>query len=710
MNLSHLMRRWRLAASCMVLATADRLSAQVSSRFERITIDQGLSQNTVRAVLQDSAGFIWIGTQDGLNRYDGNTFKVFRQQEADSTGLSSHFVLSLREEPGGVLWIGTNYGLNRLQTRSGRLTSYFFPSRGSIPSNNWIRSQLRDRSGRLWVGSQEGLGWLDEAAGQLRPYPLPGGGQPADVIRLLEDRAGALWLGTTAGGLVRLASDRRSTTIFRANPGVAGSLLDDTIAALYEDTAGTLWVGSNKGLMRYDGAASRFVAVSLSPDPRYRGPAISDIQADSAGRLWIATEGAGVFHFDPRTGTARHHSLKAAGLSDDAVYALARERGGTIWLGTPSGGAYRLDPGLIRFEAVREAPAREPGRMQPILVMSLLTDNDGTILIGTIAGDLYRFDRRAGSIRTVALRRDAGETGTVGAIRTLARDHADGLWLSTSTGIYRLSLTTNRLMRLRAIGLPPSFERSATTVRPMYGRGASVLVDSRSAVWAASDLAVVRIDSTQRVTRTLPITDARIFLEDRQGDIWAGTEKGLYRIDPDSSAATLYRHRSGDSTSLSDNDVRSIVEDKEGTLWVGTAAGLNAFDRSTGRFRQIRSRHGLNNEFIYSILPDRFGDLWLSTNLGIERLSVGTGRIRHYDIRDGLQSNEFNSSAAAIDGDGFFYFGGMSGFNYFDPQAIHDNPVLPQVAITGFKRFNRPEELSRFLDARGRLVLPARDN
>ncbi|NOT07474.1 MAG: hypothetical protein HOP28_04625 [Gemmatimonadales bacterium] len=679
-------------------------AAQTPVVFERFAIDRGLSQNSVRTVLTDSTGFVWIGSQDGLNRYDGNTFKVFRRQDADSASLSSNYILSLREEPGGILWVGTGFGLNRFDTRTGRFTRYFFPSRDSIPANNWIRTQLRDRSGRLWVGTQEGIGWLDESAGQLRRYPVSGIRPLTPIIDIVEDKAGLLWIGTTGDGLVRLGADRRSATSFRATPGIAGSLLHDTIRALYEDAQGTLWIGSRAGLMRFDGAAQRFIPVPLSSDPRHRDPSILAIVPDSTGALWIATDGSGIFRLAPDAGDIRHFlssSLDPASLGSNVAYDIAVERGGAIWVGTIGSGANRLDPGMLRFGVVREAPAGASGGLKSAFVQAMLAHPDGSVWLGVADEGLYRFDRKSKTLRHLTPRIDTGAKGTIQGVRALALDRTGGIWMSAGAVTYRLDPATERLTTLRVTGAPPSF-RGATP---------ALLVDRRNGLWITDELMIVRVDSThRRVTRAEPIPDGNVLFEDRRGAIWAGTDNGLYRFDNDSAPPLFFGYHSGDSTSLSNNDVRSIVEDKAGTVWVGTAAGLNAFDRTTNRFRQVRLRHGLTNEFIYAILPDPSGDLWLSTNLGIERLSVGTGRIRRYDQRDGLQSNEFNSNAAVVDTGGVFYFGGISGFNHFDPRTIIDNPIVPGVVISDFKRFNRSEELSRLLDARGRLVLPARDN
>ncbi|NOT07722.1 MAG: hypothetical protein HOP28_05870, partial [Gemmatimonadales bacterium] len=678
------------------MAAAGRLSAQASFRFERISVGRGVSQATVRAVLQDSAGFVWFGTEDGLNRYDGYALKAFRHVDADSLSLGHNVILSLREEPGGILWVGTERGLNRLDTRTGRSTAYVFSAADSVPNNNWIRSQLRDRSGRLWVGTRNGLGWLDEASKQLRSFPMPGIGPQTPVVMIHQDRAGLLWFGTVGEGLVRFDPHGGTTRHFVEIAGDSSSRAR-TFFATHEDPDGALWFGTGMGLVRYDAGSDRFVRCPLSSDPRLGTPLIHALVGDSTGLLWIGTEDNGLYRLESRTGTSLRFARSTsdpASLGGNSVYGLWLGREGSLWVGLVGAGANRLDQGGRRFSSIGAFTGNGSGPSSPFIA-SLHADRDGTVWVGTVGAGLHRFDRPAGAMRRIALR-------GAESVYSIAEDRAGRLWLSTGAGVFHFDRGTEQYAALRSpnCGLPTC---------PGLGR-ARLLVDRRNRLWMMGGVQVARQDMPGAPLTIFRIDGANTIFEDRAGTVWLGGRLGLYRLPDDSGAPIRYQHVAGDPGSLSDSDVRSVAEDAAGVLWVGTAAGLNAFDRTTNRATHVRLGNGLLNEFIGSILVDEGGDVWMSTNGGIERLTPTTGRIRHYDVRDGLHSDQFNVGVAVRDVTGAMYFGGAEGLSSFHPGAIHDNPVLPQVAITGFKRFNRPEELSRFLDARGRLVLPARDN
>ncbi|NOT07606.1 MAG: hypothetical protein HOP28_05285 [Gemmatimonadales bacterium] len=692
----------------LIGATPQPLAAQQPPAFERYSIDRGLSQSTVRAVLQDQAGFIWLATHDGLNRFDGYTFTVFRHDDADSSSLSHNFTYALAEETNGVLWVGTGHGLSRFDTRTGRATTYLFPAQDSDPNDNVILSVLRDRSGRLWVGTPNGLALLDTAAKQLQPQRAPPLRPRVSVVTLHEDRDGMLWLGTFRAGLVRFDPRDGSAKSYRLGPVGPPSLLPpaDAVRAIYEGPDGQLWIGTNSGLATFDRVSERFTTHPLIFDAGLKRPAVTAVVGDSTAALWIGTEGSGLYRLDPRTGASTQFSTSEsnpASLGTNTVYALRIERGGALWIGLVGGGANRLDLGTRRFGLLSATKNGVPG-LSNRFVQVLHVDREGIAWIGTLGGGLNRFDRRTGEVRVVTPRLSAADNEALLSVRGIAEDPSGFLWITAAYGgIYRFDRRTERFTRF----VPPPC--AAITCRiPSI---ALLRVDRRNRVWFAGNLIAAHLDSARQSAVSFPIAGiSNVVFEDRHGTIWLGTRGGLSRIDNGTAPLVQYEYRPGDPTSLSHNDVRSIIEDREGTLWIGTAMGLNAFDRRTGTFRQVRRRDGLVDEFIYGILQDAVGDLWLSTNSGLTRYTPGTGRIRNYDTRDGLQSNEFNTGVAAADSQGVFYFGGIDGLNFFDPLTIHDNPIRPHVEITGFKRFNKPEALWQLLDARGRLVLPARDN
>lgn len=698
----------RRACSWLVVGAlgvfAPPLTGQGALVFEHFSVDQGLSQSGVTAVAQDRAGFIWIGTQDGLNRYDGYTFKVFRHDDDDPQSLSSSFILSLLETEPGVLWVGTQSGLNRFDTRTGVSTRHFSNQHSDTSLYSTVHSQLLSRSGVHWVGTGRGLAMLDPRTHQLHRYAIPvlDTINQYTVVALVEDRTGALWVGTEELGVVRLDFTNQSQTAFRHEQDNAFSLPSDSVGAIYEDTGGTIWLGTHAGLSQFDVSTQRFV-------PSRSSGATTPVRAimeDATGTLWLGTEREGLLRFEPRTGAVQQFlpsPKDPTALGGELIRALLAERGGALWIGMWGAGLDRVDPGIHRFGLLRAQTEDTPG-LNNAFVMSVHEDRAGMVWIGTRGGGLNRFDPATGNTMAYPPRLTPTDNAFLQEVRAITEDRAGVLWVTTLRGgVYRLDRKSGRYSPFRdPQGAAGSF----------LGKGtAAILEDRRHRLWIGGGWVLSRVDSARRTQQSFPnLPNARAVFEDHLGAIWVGTHAGLYRLDSDTTPIVEYQHDPDDPFSLSHSDVRSIAEDAAGMLWVGTAEGLNGFDRRTGRFTRIRRRDGLPNDFIYGIVVDEQDDLWLSTNSGLTRFNPRTRSVHRYDTRDGLQSNEFNTGAYLRGHSGRFYFGGIAGLNFFHPRDIQDNPVTPQVAITGFKVFNRPVDLERLLDERGRLVLPSRDD
>ncbi len=703
-------------------------------RFQRLSLEQGLSQAFVYCAVQDRLGFMWFGTQEGLNRYDGYGFTVFAHDPDDPGSLAHDLVRAILEDRQGRLWVGTERGLDRLLPESGSFRHHRAPETAGQPAPQLrVRALLEDRRGVLWLGTDgAGLRRFDPAAGRFEPLPattasgapLPEPLRSGHVRAVFEDRAGRLWVGTEGDGLYRLdprtfavvhhrhdpadgasLSNDRVTSIyedrdgrlwvgtyegglnlfdaaagefrhFRHRPGDPGGLPTDGVRAIFEDRQGTLWLGSDRGLSEWQPGSDRFVTYRHDPtDPYSLGhDRVISIYQDRGGVLWVGTFG-GLNKWNMATasfGHFKHSSADDGQLSDSYVTALAEDAAGTVWVGTYGGGLNRLDRGAESFRYYRHDPG-DPRSLSDDRVMSLAADRRGQLWVGTLSGGLNRLDPATGEFERFRHRPDdPGSLGWVG-VTAILEDRAGELWVGTYRG---------GLDRL--------------------DRAAGGFVHHRPDPDDSGSL------STERVVS---------LFEDAAGTLWVGTDGGgLNRRDPRTGVFTAYRHDPADSTTLSSDHAWLVSEGPTGDLWIGTMGGgfnrWRAADRAAGRavFTRYTKRDGLPSDVIYGMAWDDAGRLWLSTNRGLVRFDPRAESFKAFDPSHGLQDYEFNFGAALRASDGRLLFGGINGFNAFQPSALRENRVPPPVVLTQVLKLNKPLEHGGSGPGIRDLVLSHRDN
>jgi signal transduction histidine kinase/ligand-binding sensor domain-containing protein/DNA-binding response OmpR family regulator len=694
---------------------------QVGPTFRHLTIADGLSQNAVAAVLQDRRGFMWFGTKDGLNRYDGYDFLIFRHDPLDPASLSDSDITALFEDRDGRLWVGTgNGGLNRFDR-----DRESFHRHGS-GFGAAVSAIAQDAAGDLWVGT-DGAGLIRLRRDQMGRADAEwerfthDTGDPASlghdrVHALLVDRHGALWAGTRAG-LDRLDAGSRGFTRYTSQPGSPVQLIDRSIFALLEDDEGRLWMGSTPGISVLDADRTGI----RHHYHRYRtvrygwGEAIEMLQ-DRTGRLWVSTH-AELMHFDPRSGAFQYLHHEPGDLTSSLPTALYQDRSEVIWMGTNGYGIAIHDPKGERFRTFRR-PNTRSYRESGFSVYTLFEDSGGNVWIN--AGLLYRWNRGTSEFVSYESDRhdDFGNTGVWSLL-----EHPRGfLWAGTYRGLYHHEIATGRSRQYRHDPADPD----GLPEEQVKG----VFRDRDGTLWAVTENYLAKLVDpvagrfVSYAYNERPTSTAWTFpslVQTGDGDLWFGSLQGLVRFDPRTAAIRHYRNDPGTSTSLGHDRVLTVLRDPlqpDRILWVGTGGGgLNRLDIEAGTFFRYTTAHGLPNNVVYGILPDDAGRLWLSTNRGLARFDPGTGEVRSFDATDGLQSNEFNSGAAFRSSSGELFFGGIYGFSHFRPEDVRDNPHLAEVVITGLRRLNRREAvgaegsiLERSIVETTSLRIPARDN
>jgi diguanylate cyclase (GGDEF)-like protein len=689
--------------------------------FERLSLEQGLSQTSVLCVFQDRQGYMWFGTEDGLNRYDGYAFKTYKYDPFDAGSLPNNMVWAIVEDRSGDLWLATEGGgVARWDRATDRFVRF---GQTSTELSSRTRTILAAPDGALWIGTKDaGLARLDPASGVLKRYVQdpndPGSLSHNAVYALLFDRSGRLWVGTD-GGLNRLDPATSRFERFLHDTSRPESLSDDRIRSLFEDRAGRLWIGTYGGLNRLEPNGDRFQqyrhdpanASSLSHD-RVRA-----IFEDNTGRLWVGTDGGLDLMDRQRSAFARyrHDPTDLAGLGDGNVMSLYQDRGGLLWVGTRSAGVHKWNPATWSF-GHRTKLASEPNGLSEKSVTSFTEDRGGRVWIGTLGGGLHTMDRLTGELSRYTGKAAAGLGDRVMA---LASDAEGSLWIGTmDQGLGRLNPTTHELRRFRHDASDPK-SLGADAVMALG-------VDSVGDLWVgtygaglnrydASTGAFSRYRHDPAKPTSISADIVTSLAEDPSGALWLGTDGGgLNRFDRRSGEFRHFKHDPNDPKSLGSDTVFSLRVDAAGRLWVGTrGAGLALLEARSGAstsFRHFTQREGLANDVVYGILPDGDGNLWLSTNNGLSRFDPRAERFKNYDASHGLQSNEFNFGAHYRSASGELFFGGVNGFNAFSPQRLVTNTNVPPVVLTSFLKLNRPAKTARPLSQLDRIDLGHRDD
>ena len=678
-------------------------------RFEHLTTSDGLSQMTVYAILQDRRGFMWFGTQSGLNRYDGYGFKVYTHRAREAGSLSHGFVRVLHEDVAGALWVGTyGGGLNRFDPESEEVTRYQHdPEDTASLSNDDIRALASDSDGTLWVGTRGGgLCRLDPASGIFHRYrhdPGDAGSLPHDDIRSLHlDSQGRLWIGTYGGGLSRWEPSSGTFVNRRIAPGSPPGGDADQVRALLEDAAGDLWIGTNGGLYRLARERDELIRHRDEPgDPR--GPGGRRIRAlfeDASGNLWIGTRGSGLARLDRSSGLFSHYLHDPddpLSLSHDDVYAIFEDSAGGMWVGTFDGGVNRFTPSLETFAHYENDPT-DPTSLGDNDVNAIQEDPSGALWIGTFGGGLDRFDPATGTFRHY--RHDPEDPASLSHddIRTVHADPSGILWIGTLRGgLNRFDPEEETFTRYRHDPADPG-SLSHDDVYALH-------MDHSGFLWVGTyGGGLNRLDpESGRFTRflhdpadptSLGGNDIGAVFEDRSGVLWVATRGGrLSRFDRSTQSFVHYRQATDDPSSLSHSDVSCLFEDRAGNLWIGTyGGGLDRLDPQRRSFTHFTTGD-LQAGTVQAILEDRRGRLWVSTNRGLIRFDPAAGTWAGHDRRDGLQDDQFNLGAALRSSTGRMYFGGIGGLTAFDPERFEDNPFVPPIVLTSFRLFDEERPL-----------------
>ena len=704
------MKKIYLLIFTLVILPGSILQAQIpENRFNHFTSSEGLSQGFVLGIIQDSQGFMWFGTADGLNKYDGYTFTVYKNNPDDPKSLSNNFIHGLLEEDDRFIWVATyGGGLELFDREQNTFTHHKHdPENPSSISNNNVVKVYKDRQGVLWAATWGGgLCRYDKESKGFITYKHDQNDKNSISNNFLtditEDKEGNLWVATEQGGLNLFDRKNNKFISFKHSPDEP-SVGDNHVRALFCDSKGNLWVGTDNGLSLYDPKTQNFKTYRNDPD-NPNSLTINVVRAlteDQEGNLWIGTGNGGISVLAP--GSMVFHHLKndennGFSLNNNSIYSFLCDKEGNMWVGTYSGGVNFFNRNNKKIKLVNKSVHKNS--LSNNKVLSFYEDKKGNFWICTDGGGLNLLNRETGEFTYFQHNPKDPNSISGDHVLSILEDGEDSFWIGTwANGLNRFNKKENKFTHYKH---DPANPKSLSSNNPW-----AFLKDHKNNLWICTIYGGLNIYEPEKNefrhyvhsdadSNSIYVNNLHSIFQDHKKNIWVGTSGGglaLYK--PETDGFFHFKNIPDDPKSLSNNNVNYITEDSKGNLWVATKSGLNLYDRKNNNFTVYLEKDGLPNNVINGILEDDRGLLWLSTNKGISRFDPVNKTIRNFDMLDGLQGNNFFHGSCYKTKDGEMFFGGPNGYNSFYPDSITENINIPGVILTDFQIFNQKVEIGK---------------
>ncbi len=689
---------------CLVITAIISVGISFSQelKFDHISVSEGLSQANIWDIKQDRLGFIWVATEDGLNKFDGITFTVYKGNKEDTLGISDNSITSIAEDKDGFIWVATRKGLNKYDRSLDRFERFFH--RDEDPqslAHNSVSNVFVDSKNNVWACTNNGLSFYDRQTNSFQTFrkdPDNPNSLVDDFVKCIaEDSQGILWVGTK-GGLSKLAPQTRTFTNYVVSAYGQDGMSSDLIMSIMVDKSDHVWLGSfERGLMKLNSSTEKFKAYYSDPlDPTALvGPYIYNVvQNPKTGEIWVANDGAlclldvsidGFKRFfqDP----SEEHSLNSNTVTD--VYFDQTDR---MLVVTRFGGINVYDAMKYQFNHITSEEGKA-NTLSNVLVQGMSEDLEGNIWIGIDGGGLNKYNPRTGEI--THYRHDPYNDNSLQGdkILNVIVDQTGLVWTGMwDKGITTFDPKTNTYKRYLSDPNDPK-SISDNNIFDFY-------IDHDGDLWIATwGNGINRYDrETDSFTRyshnadksnTIGNSPVVVITQDYTGTFWLGTEdEGIYFFDKDTEEFTQIKGGEGQGE-LSSGGIHSFYEDSKKRFWIGTSgAGLNLYNRADKSFTLFSEEDGLPNGGVVGIQEDGEGNLWLSTNKGISKFDPDNITFKNYSLNHGLQDDQFSRWASLKSRAGVLYFGGTNGLNHFDPKMVKDNRAIPPIYITDFKMFN----------------------
>lgn len=661
--------------------------------FTNYSINNGLSQSVVNCIFQDSKGYIWIGTQNGLNRFNGETFDVFSYNPADSNSISNNWIYSIAEDLEGNLWVGTKDGLNKYLVIQNKFERITYQPDFPYDITQYCYDIICQKNGNILVNTPPILSVYDPGKKSFTHYQsrLEYDGAVKDVkIPIIEDADGKIWIGSTKG-LARLSPLTSEFSYFEFESKEGKSVSDVNISALYRDKKGLLWAGTTTGLFKFNPKTCRFEEIQFLADvPKkfsFANTCIRNILEDKNGNLIIGTEGKGLYVISPTSQSlysVQNYNSDNSEIGHDIIHSLLIDQSENLWIGTLQG-ISKTDLKKKKFNLYRRSNSPNSLDLLGNVVASLYKDEDGTLWVGNWGQGLNLVNRSTNKVEHYSTRLTGKQKISNDFIHSIFQDLDHRIWLGTRDGILIFDRKEKQFT--------PWYEYFKNPALPTFShvRISMIIQDRASNYWIGTQNGLYKInlktssveifkkelDNSHQLSANLIYN----LLEDSDGLIWIATVGGLDVYNPKTQKLNHFRkHEKG----LSDDFIITLCEDSDGKIWIGTDTFVNVFNKADSTFTYYSKEQGIPNNRIFEIVRDNKNDLWIATGKGLCKFNGKQNSFQTFTLEDGLQSLEFNLRASYVSKDGEVLLGGMNGFNSFYPDSISKNPYIPNLVFTAF--------------------------
>jgi signal transduction histidine kinase/ligand-binding sensor domain-containing protein/DNA-binding response OmpR family regulator len=699
----------RLLFIVLLSAPFIAFSQNQSLKFEHIGSREGLSQININCIIQDSRGFMWIGTRNGLNRYDGYKFIIYRYDPKNENTVSNNLITDIVEDHDGNIWIATSSGLNRYQRNTGTFTRYLHDNNNpNSISSNIIDRLTFDSDGALWIATQTGgLDYFDIKKNifkhHLHSESDVNSISDNNVRSVFEDSAHNLWFGTSTSGLNLFSKKSNTFSSFPYKDPTNKKISGSNVICMIENNKDQLWIGTQEdGLYLFDKRSKTFKRFTHTGNSSntISSNTIYSLKKDENGNLWIGTENGGLSILDTKTNkfyNYHHDEVDDNSINGNSIYGICKDRLGNMWLGAFSGGINLFKKTTASFPLYRHNSSL--ASLSNNFILALFEDKEKNIWVGTDGGGLNKFDPLNGTF-TNYKQQPASKNGISGNYVLVVNQDQDGdLWMGTwGNGISVMNPKTHTFKY---------FNKDPANRQSLNGNNVYNLIHTRDKkTWIS--VFGGGLDCYDKKTNTFKhyvldrnnpqgVSSNYIYslFEDKKGNLWVGTsDAGLDLLDRKTNTFTHFRH-SENKNSPSNNGITDIFEDSKGNLWLCTLAGLDIFNPQTKHFTVFDKKDGLPSDITYAINEDNNGKLWVSTNSGLSMYDPVNKTFKNYTTEDGVQGDEFKPHSDLKTSDGRLYFGGINGFNAFYPDQILKPIAFSPLVVTSFEVFNKPVAIAK---------------
>ncbi len=670
-------------------------------QFSHYRVSDGLSQSEILCIFQDSEGYIWVGTQNGLNKFDGYSFEHFYNHPADIHTISSNWIFDISEDQDGILWIGTKGGLNKYDKNTGQFSTVSLADSSNGAETDFIYGIALDES-HMYINQSPTLSVLDLNTGVIKSYKNTfetGGALYDKGFPVLKCKSGMIWIGSV-NGLCHFNPQEEEFTYFY--PGEAGtnSITNGHITSLLQDRNGNVWIGTEDGLNIYDPETFEIVHYrhdrnnphSLSHN------SIQTMLQDHEGNIWIGTDGGGLnltTGLSPGGTVEFTHFRNLADndnfIGHDIVLSLLEDKSHNLWIGTLAG----IDKTDLKKKSITSFEKSDNPNSIDLLdnvIASIYEDDDHKLWIGTWGKGLSMVDRKTNKATHYMAEAVGQRHIPENHIHVIFKDSKSRIWLGTRDGVSIFDRSIQQFIPVEQYFDAPGFNYFSNN------RAYCIIETSDDRFWIGTGNGIYILDTETKEGTVIredsegPLTISRnlvySLLEDRDGEIWIAASNGLDRYDPSTDQMTHYANDPGSANSLCDDYTISLCEDRQGHIWIGTSVGTSRFNKSDSTFTSFSMEDGLPSNIIYDIIQDDNGNLWFSTGSGLAMLNPDTASADAFAILDELLGREFNIKAVFKSEGGELFFGAMDGLVSFHPDSLTDNHFVPPIAITSVEKEN----------------------